>query len=92
VKQQLIKQITPLIDAYGVLDRNEMFKLGVQSMVDQLEIDDFLIESWQQYLSTSARWDKLTNTDISFHNKKLWDLFSESDKALYYQYKNDHNN
>ena len=92
IKQQLIKQITPLIDAYGVLDRNEMFKLSVQSMVDQLEIDDFSIESWKQYLSTSARWDKLTNTDISFHNKKLWDLFSEDDKALYYQYKNDHNN
>jgi len=90
IKQQLIKQISPLIDGYRVLDRNEIFKLSIRSMLDQLEIDNFSIESWKQYLSTSARWDKLTNTDISFHNKKLWDLFSEDDKALYYQYKNDH--
>ena len=90
IKQQLIKQIAPLVDGYRVLDCNEVFKLSIRSMLEQLEIDNFSIESWKQYLSTSARWDKLTNTDISFHNKKLWDLFSADDKALYYQYKNDH--
>ena len=60
-------------------------------MLEQFKIDSFSMEDWKQYLSTTAKWDKLTNTDISFHNKKLWDLLSDDDKALYYQYKNKHN-
>jgi len=91
IKQQLLDQITPLVNAYGLLDRNEMFKTSINSMLEQFKIDSFSMEDWKQYLSTTAKWDKLTNTDISFHNKKLWDLLSDDDKALYYQYKNKHN-
>jgi hypothetical protein len=91
IKKQLVDQLTPLVDDYKFLDLpgNDIFKLSIKVMIDQLRIDAYSESTWKQYLSTSAKWDCLTKTDISVHNKKLWDLFSVDDKDLYYQYKND---
>jgi organic radical activating enzyme len=91
IKQQLVDQLTPLVNGYKFLDLpvNRIFKLSIKVMIDQLRIDAYSEEVWKKYLSTSAKWDCLTKTDISVHNKKLWDLFSSDDKDLYYQYKYD---
>jgi MoaA/NifB/PqqE/SkfB family radical SAM enzyme len=93
IKKQLVAQLVPLINEYEFLNlpQNEVFKLSIAVMIEQLLTDTYSESVWKQYLSSSARWDRLTKTDISFHNKKLWELFSADDKALYYQYKNDHN-
>jgi len=91
IKKQLVDQLVPLVDEYEFLNlpQNEVFKLSIAVMIDQLCTDDYSESVWKQYLSSSARWDWLTKTDISFHNKKLWDLFSDDDKNRYHQYKND---
>jgi hypothetical protein len=91
VKTQLVGQISRYINDYSLLERNHVFKISIESMLNQLRISDFSAEVWDQYLYTSARWDRLTKTDIAFHNKKLWDLFSSEDKARYQQYRSKQN-
>jgi organic radical activating enzyme len=92
IKTQLVEQITGYIDNYSLLERNHVFRISINSMLSQLQITDFSVEIWEQYLSTSARWDQLTGTDISIHNKQLWDLFSDEDKALYQQHRSKQDN
>jgi hypothetical protein len=48
IKQQLLDQIAPLVNAYGLLDRNEMFKTSINSMLEQFKIDSFSMEDWKQ--------------------------------------------
>ena len=92
IKTQLVDQIIAYINNYSLLERNPMFKISINSMLDQLRITDFSTEHWERYLDTSARWDRLTGTDIAVNNKRLWDLFSDSDKALYHQYRSKYDN
>lgn len=91
IKAQLIEQITGQIKNRTLLERNHMFRISVESMLNQLRIQNFQKEIWEQYLLTSARWDHLTGTDITIHNKRLWDLFSDEDQALYQHYRNKQN-
>ena len=91
IKKQLVDQITEYINCYSILERNHMFKTSIDNMLDQLRISEFSIASWRKYLYTSAKWDRLTGTDIAFHNKKLWDLFNDEDKSLYQQYRSKQN-
>lgn len=93
VREKVIDQISLLIDhKFLNISYNYNFKLSIENIITQLRESKFDDNIWKNYLSTTARWDKLTNTDISLHNQKLWDLLSESDRTLYYQYKNDLNN
>jgi pyruvate-formate lyase-activating enzyme len=92
IKTQLVDQINKYINInnYSLIERNPMFKISIDNMLEQLHISDFSTAIWKQYLSTTARWDRLTKTDIAFHNKRLWDLFNDEDKSLYQQYKSNH--
>jgi organic radical activating enzyme len=90
IKTQLVDQINKYIDNYSLIERNPWFKTSIDSMLGQLHIGDFSTETWKQYLNTTARWDRLTGTNITFHNKRLWDLFNDEDKSLYQQYKSNH--
>lgn len=92
IKTQLVDQINEYINDYSLLERNNMFRISIDNMLDQLRIDDFLAKNWEQYLNTSARWDQLTKTDIAFNNKRLWDLFSDEDKSLYQKYQSKYDN
>jgi len=91
IKTQLVDQVNKYINNYSLLERNNMFKISINNMLDQLHISDFSTAIWEQYISTTARWDQLTGTEIAFHNKRLWDLFSIEDKALYQQHRNKQN-
>lgn len=87
IKTQLIDQVTEYINNYSLLERNHMFKISINGMLDQLRTGDCSPTKWEQYLNTSARWDSLTDTNIKINNKRLWDLFNDEDRARYQKYR-----
>jgi hypothetical protein len=94
IKQQLCSTIEPVLEQYSILEKNSVFKRSIASLVDQLKnnLEEpehgqmYQSSIWKEYLETTAKWDKLTKTSIAIHNKKLWDLFSDEDKNLYFKY------
>jgi len=86
VKHKLAVQVQELLaHDYEIWQANATFKKSVESMLGQLTSTEFFPRSWNQYLSTTAKWDKLTDTSLEFNNKKLWDLLCESDQESYRQ-------
>ena len=51
-------------------------------LMGDLEFNSDRKNLWQEYLKNTARWDKLTKTDIEIHNKKLYNVLSEVDKSI----------
>jgi len=86
VREKLSVQVQSLIDHnYKIWDKNFIFKSSIESILKKLKNSDFSDELWSNYISTTARWDKLTDTSFLVNNKKLWDLLSSSDKEKYHQ-------
>jgi len=86
VKEKLFTQIQSLINHdYKVWDTNPTFKKSIESMLDQLKTTDFSEKVWKKYISTTARWDQLTDNIPWINNKNLWDLLSVEDQESYRQ-------
>ena len=43
---------------------------------------------WNTYLKKTAQWDLKTNTSLSVHNRKLYDLLSEEDRNIFNKWLN----
>jgi len=85
-REKLASQVRALINHdYKIWTSSFTFKKSLQSILGQLESSEFSDKSWVQYISTTARWDKLTDTSPWVNNKKLWDLLSEKDQDDYYR-------
>jgi hypothetical protein len=86
LRKKLAQQVQEILSHdYSLFDNNTIFKQSIYSLVDQLTSDNFLKINWDTYISTTAKWDNLTNTDLYSNNKKLWDLLSGEDRATYRQ-------
>ena len=86
VKEKLAVQVRALINSdYKIWINSFTFRKSIESILGQLENSEFLGEVWDKYMSTTAKWDKLTNTNPWVNNKKLWDLLSEKDQDDYYR-------
>jgi molybdenum cofactor biosynthesis enzyme MoaA len=87
LRKKLSEQIQEILSHnYSLFIYNPVFKKSIQSFLDQLTSNDFLETNWTTYISTTARWDGLTDTNLSINNKKLWDLLSDEDKNAYYRH------
>jgi len=86
LRKKLVKQVQEILSHdYSLFKDNAIFKKSIESLLDQLTSNNFLEINWDSYISTTAKWDNLTNTDLSFNNKKLWDLLSDQDQEKYHQ-------
>jgi hypothetical protein len=86
LRKKLVKQVQEILSHdYSLFKDNAIFKKSIDSLLDQLTSNNFLEINWDSYISTTAKWDNLTNTDLSFNNKKLWDLLSDQDQEKYHQ-------
>jgi len=86
VKEKLAVQVQELLNHdYGIWKASFTFKKSMESILGQLQSTEFSSQIWNQYISTTARWDKLTDTSPWINNKKLWDLLSEHDHEAYEQ-------
>jgi len=86
LRKKLVTQVQEILShGYSLVNNNTVFKQSIHSLLDQLTSDNFLEINWTAYISTTAKWDNLTNTDLCINNKKLWDLLSAEDQATYRQ-------
>ena len=84
LRKKIAQQIQDILSYnYSLFIDNPVFKQSVYSLLDQLTGDNFSESNWATYISTTAKWDRLTNTDLGVNNKKLWDLLSVADQAAY---------
>jgi organic radical activating enzyme len=84
IKEKLAAQVQALLDHdYQIWHNSFTFKQSVESILGQLQSKEFSNEVWAQYISTTARWDRLTDTTPWVNNKKLWDLLSVEDQETY---------
>ena len=84
LRKKIAQQIRDILSYnYSLFIDNPVFKQSVYSLLDQLTGDNFSESNWATYISTTAKWDRLTNTDLGVNNKKLWDLLSVADQAAY---------
>jgi len=84
LRKKLVQQVQVILSHdYSLFNDNKIFKQSIYSLLDQLASNNFLEINWAAYISTTAKWDKLTNTDLGINNKKLWDLLSAEDQATY---------
>jgi len=87
LRKKLSEQIQEILShEYALFIQNPIFKKSIHSFLVQLTSNDFSETNWATYMSTTARWDKLTNTNLSVNNKKFWDLLCEEDKNSYYRH------
>jgi hypothetical protein len=87
LRNQLAVQVQEILShEYSLFNYNPLFKKSIHSFLDQLTSNDFSESNWDTYISTTAEWDKLTKTNLSINNKKLWDLLSDKDKNYYHQH------
>ena len=86
IKEKLAVQIQELLDYdYQIWHNSFTFKQSIESILGQLKSNEFSDEVWARYLSTTARWDKLTDTCPWVNNKKLWNLLPAMDQEKYHQ-------
>jgi len=86
LRKKLVQQVQEILsNDYSLFNNNTIFKQSIYSLLDQLTSNNFSKHNWATYISTTAKWDNLTNTDLSFNNKKLWDLLSSEDQEKYHQ-------
>jgi organic radical activating enzyme len=86
IKEKLAAQVQELLDHdYKIWNTSFTFKKSVESILGQLQSTEFSAEVWDKYMSTTARWDQLTDTSLWTNNKKLWDLLPESDQEAYHR-------
>jgi hypothetical protein len=86
IKEKLAVQVQSLLDHdYQIWTNSFTFKHSVESILGQLKINEFSDDVWSRYISTTARWDRLTDTRLWANNKKLWDLFPKADQEAYRQ-------
>ena len=86
VKHKLAIQVQELLaHDYEIWNISFTFKKSVKSILGQLQNTEFSDEVWDKYISTTARWDKLTDTSLWINNKKLWNLLSDSDQEDYHR-------
>jgi hypothetical protein len=86
IKEKLAVQVQALLEHdYQILHNSFTFKQSIESILGQLRSNEFSDEVWARYLSTTARWDKLTDTSPWVNNKKLWDLLSAMEQEKYHQ-------
>jgi len=84
LRKKLAEQVQEILSHdYSLFNNNTVFKQSIYSLLDQLASNNFLESNWTGYISTTAKWDNLTNTDLSINNKKLWDLLSVEDQETY---------
>jgi molybdenum cofactor biosynthesis enzyme MoaA len=87
LRKKLSEQIQEILSQeYSLFIQNPVFKKSIHSFLDQLTSNNFSETNWATYISTTAKWDKLTNTNLSVNNKKFWDLLCEEDKNSYYRH------
>jgi organic radical activating enzyme len=86
VKEKLAVQVQDLLNHdYKIWNNSFTFRTSVESILGQLKSTEFSDEVWARYISTTARWDHLTDTNLWTNNKKLWDLLPEVDQESYRQ-------
>jgi sulfatase maturation enzyme AslB (radical SAM superfamily) len=86
LRKKLAEQVQEILSHdYSLFIYNRVFKKSIHYLLDQLTSSNFSEISWTAYISTTAKWDKLTDTDLSFNNKTLWDLLSAEDQEAYQQ-------
>jgi organic radical activating enzyme len=86
VKEKLALQVQDLLDHdYKIWNSSFTFKKSLESILGQLQSTEFSDEVWNKYISTTARWDKLTDTSLWTNNKKLWDLLPLVDQDAYHR-------
>ena len=86
VREKLATQIQSLMDHdYKIWHSSFTFKKSIESILGQLTTTKFSAEVWDQYISTTARWDTLTGTNPWVNNKKLWDMLPILDQEKYHQ-------
>jgi len=88
VREKLAVQVQTLINHdYRIWDNSFTFKKSIESILGQLKSNEFSYAVWNRYISTTAKWDKLTDTSPWVNNKKLWDLLSVEDQEFYHRAK-----
>jgi len=86
VREKLALQVQALVDHdYKIWINSFAFRKSIESIIVQLNNREFSDELWARYISTTARWDQLTNTSPWVNNKKLWDLLPAIDQKKYHQ-------
>ena len=86
VREKLAVQVRTLLDhEYRIWTNSFTFKKSLESILGQLQSSEFSDEVWTRYISTTARWDRLTDTSPWVNNKKLWDMLPILEQEKYHQ-------
>jgi len=86
LRKKLAEQVQEISSYdYSLFSHNRVFEKSIHLLLAQLNSNNFSETNWATYMSTTAKWDNLTNTDQRVNNKKLWDLLSVEDQETYRQ-------
>lgn len=73
------------------LQNNKSFYANVKNIIslcrDKTESSK-RTATWNTYLKKTAQWDSKTNTSLSVHNRKLYNLLSEEDRNIFNKWLN----
>ena len=84
IKNILVEKISPVL-SNPWLQQNKTFHANIKNLVELCSTspDSQTSKYWREYLTFSAKWDVRTNTNLSTHNKLLYDIMNTKDKDLF---------